>query len=187
MKKVFLILGGARSGKSRYAVKLAKDFKKRVAFIATCVFPDKEMMERIKKHRCSRPRHWKLIEEGKDIGVVLVNLQNKYDVVLVDCLGLWISNLLADNLEDKEIEKRIEEFFITISKIKNTTILVSNEVGSGIVPENPLARRFRDLVGLVNQMLAKKADEVIFMHAGMPLIIKGGKGNAKIRWNNKKD
>jgi adenosylcobinamide kinase/adenosylcobinamide-phosphate guanylyltransferase len=176
MGKITFILGGARSGKSKYAVSLAKKVAKNVAFIATCVCPDDEMKERIKLHQTLRPRHWKLIEEGKDIDAVLVNLQNKYDVVLVDCLGLWISNLLAANLEDKEIEKKIKEFLIAVSKIKATSILVSNGVGSGVVPENPLARRFRDLVGLANQMVAKKADEVIFMQAGMPLIIKKEKG-----------
>ena len=181
MGKLILILGGARSGKSIYAVELAKDFKKRVGFIATCTFLDKEMMERIKKHQRLRPRHWKLIEEGKDITTVLVNLQGKYDVVLIDCFGLWISNLLADNLEDKEIEKKIKELLSVISRIEITTILVSNEVGNGVVPDNLLARRFRDMVGLVNQALAKKADKVIFMQAGIPLIIKGGNTDAKIR------
>lgn len=181
MGKLILILGGSRSGKSSYAVKLVKDFKKRVGFIATCTFPDKEMRERIKKHQRLRPRHWRLIEEGKDFATVLINLQNKYDVVLVDCLGLWISNLLADNLEDEEIEKKIKELLSVISRIEITTILVSNEVGSGIVPNNLLARRFGDLVGLANQMLAKKAGEVIFMQAGIPQIIKGGNTDAKIR------
>ena len=180
MGKFILILGGARSGKSIYAVELAKDFKKRVGFIATCTFLDKEMRERIKKHQRLRPRHWKLIEEGKEITTVLVNLQGKYDVVLVDCLGLWISNLLADNLEDKEIEKKIKELLSVISRIEITTILVSNEVGSGVVPDNLLARRFGDLAGLANQMLAKQADKVIFMQAGIPQIIKGGNTDAKI-------
>jgi adenosylcobinamide kinase/adenosylcobinamide-phosphate guanylyltransferase len=180
MGKLILILGGVRSGKSIYAVELAKDFKKRVGFIATCTFLDKEMMERIKKHQRLRPRHWKLIEEGRDITTVLVNLQGKYAVVLVDCLGLWISNLLADNSEDKEIEKKIKELLSVISRIEITTILVSNEVGSGVVPDNLLARRFRDLVGLANQMLAEKADKVIFMQAGIPQIIKGGNTDAKI-------
>lgn len=181
MKKLILILGGSRSGKSSYAVKLAKESKKRVAFIATCSFPDKEMMGRIKNHRSSRPRHWKLVEEGKDVGKVLAELQKKYDVVLIDCLGLWVSNLLADNLDDKEIETKIKCLLCAISKIRITTILVSNEVGSGIVPDNLLARRFRDLVGLANQIFAKKADEVIFMQTGIPVIIKKGGVDARIK------
>lgn len=174
MKKLILVLGGSRSGKSGYAVKLAKDFKRRTAFVATCAFPDEEMKQRIKKHRRSRPGHWKLIEEGKDIDKALLKLQKKYDVVIVDCLGLWISNILADNAEDKKIEKKIRDLLAVFSRIKIIVILVSNEVGGGVVPDNFLARRFRDLIGLANQMLAKKADEVVFMQAGLPLMIKGG-------------
>ena len=172
MKKLILVLGGARSGKSSYAVELAKRLKKKVAFIATATSPDNEMKKRIKLHKISRPKQWKLIEEGKNIDSILPKLKSKYEVVLIDCLGLLISNLLASNLRDKEIEKRIKKLISTILNVKLTTILVSNEVGSGIVPNNPLARRFRDLVGLSNQMLVKKADEVIFMQSGIPIRIK---------------
>ena len=173
MKKFIFILGGARSGKSKYAVKLAKKLKGQVAFIATTTSPDGEMRKRIKLHKISRPRHWKLIEEGKDISKVLSTLNNKYRIVLIDCLGLLISNLLANNLEDKEIEVKIAGLIRAVLKTNLTTILVSNEVGSGIVPENALARRFRDLLGLSNQMMAEKADEVILMHSGIPVKIKG--------------
>lgn len=181
MKRLILILGGSRSGKSSYAIELAKYFKKRTAFIATCAFLDKEMTARIKKHRRSRPKQWRLIEEPRDIQRVLIDIQKKYDVVIVDCVGFWISNFLVDNLEDKEIEKKINGLLISISKINVAAILVSNEVGGGIVPDNLLARRFRDLVGLANQMIAKKADDVILMQAGIPLIIKEGKTDAKIK------
>ena len=180
MKKFILILGGVRSGKSSYAVALAKKFKKKTAFIATATVSDSEMKKRIELHKKSRPRQWKLIEEGKDISLILSKLKGKYEVVLIDCLGLLISNFLADNLEDKKIEIRIKKLISTIGKLKATTILVSNEVGMGIVPISPLARRFRDLVGLSNQMIVKKADEVIFMQAGIPMTIKKGKNNAKI-------
>ena len=181
MKRLILVLGGSRSGKSSYAIELAKSFKKRAAFIATCAFLDKEMTERIKKHRRSRPKHWRLIEEPRDIQRALIDIQKKYDVVIVDCIGLWISNFLVDNLEDKEIENKIGGLLTAISKINITAILVSNEVGGGIVPDNLLARRFRDLVGLANQMIAKKADDVIFMQAGIPLVIKGEKTDEKIK------
>lgn len=173
MKKFIFILGGARSGKSKYAVKLAKKLKGQVAFIATTTSPDGEMKKRIKLHKISRPRHWKLIEEGKDISKVLSTLNNKYRIVLIDCLGLLISNLLANNLEDKEIEVKIAGLIRAVLKTNLTTILVSNEVGSGIVPENAIARRFRDLLGLSNQMMAEKADEVILMQSGIPVKIKG--------------
>lgn len=175
MKKFILILGSARSGKSGYAVKLAKKRTKKVAFIATAAPLDREMKRRIKLHRASRPRHWKLIEEGKDVSSILSRLKGKYEVVLIDCLGLLISNLFVDNLDDKEIESRIKKLINTILRVNLTTILVSNEVGGGIVPENPLARRFRDLLGLSNQMIARRADEVIFMQSGIPIKIKNQK------------
>lgn len=175
-----LILGGSRSGKSRYAVELAKDLSRRVAFIATATFPDDEMKKRIKMHKSLRPRHWKVVEEGKDASAILPKLKGKYEVVLIDCLGLLVSNLLTNNLDAKKIEAKIKKLINTILKVKLTTIVVSNEVGSGIVPDNPLARRFRDLLGSANQMIAKKADKVILMQSGIPIIIKRGEKDAKV-------
>jgi len=172
MTRLILILGGAKSGKSSYAVKLAKEHGKRTVFIATAAPSDREMKKKIELHRMSRPRQWELVEEGKDVTSILPTLKDKYEVVLIDCLGLLISNLLADNLTDEETEGRIREFVEAIQRLDFMTIIVSNEVGSGIVPVHPLARRFRDLLGLSNQMIAKKADKVILMHAGIPLIIK---------------
>ena len=174
MKKFVFILGGARSRKSSYAVERAKKLEKKVVFIATATSPDREMKERIKFHKISRPRQWKLIEEGKDVSSILSKLNGRYEVILIDCLGLLIANLLESNLKDREIERRIEKLINTIVRINLTTILVSNEVGSGIVPANPLARRFRDILGLANQTMARKADEVIFMQSGIPVTLKGG-------------
>lgn len=181
VKKFILILGGVRSGKSSYAIRLAKKFKNKVVFIATATSFDKEMGKRINLHKRSRPRQWKLIEEGKDISSILSKLKGKYEIVLIDCLGLLISNLLASNLKDKEIEKKIKKLINIILKVNLTTILVSNEVGSGIVPDNPLARRFRDIVGFANQQMARCADEVILMQSGIPMRIKGGVRDAKIK------
>ena len=175
MKKFIFILGGARSGKSSYAVEVAKKLRKRTVFIATCNSCDVEMKKRIKAHKKSRPRHWKLVEEGKDINSVLIRLKNKYEIILIDCLGMWLSNLLAGGLTNREIEKGISRLIKSVSDCKGIIILVSNEVGAGIVPDNPLARRFRDLLGMANQMIAKKADEVIFMQSGIPVMIKGGR------------
>jgi len=172
MKKFIFILGGARSGKSSYAVELAKRLNKKTVFIATCISFDEEMKKRIKMHKTLRPREWDLIEEGKDISSVLAGFKNKYKVILIDCLGMWLSNLLLDGLKDKEIEKEVFKLINSISKFKGVTIIVSNEVGAGIVPHNPLARKFRDLLGIVNQVMAKNADEVIFMQSGIPVIIK---------------
>lgn len=173
MQKFIFILGGVRSGKSRYAIELAKSLSREVAYIATCTNPDKEMEARIKLHRKVRPKYWKIVEESRDISFALNKLKNKYDAVIIDCLGLLVSNLLSDDLKDGEILKNVKKLVQDISNNRATTILVSNEVGSGIVPENLLARRFRDLLGLANQLFAKEADEVVLMQSGLPLKIKG--------------
>lgn len=173
MAKITFILGGARSGKSSYAVELAKSLKNETAFIATCILPDHEMKKRIKEHQTLRPRHWRLIEESRGISSVLQEMRDKYKIILIDCLGLWISNLLSEDLTDKKIKAEIAHLIKVILKLNIQIILVSNEVGSGIIPDNLLARRFRDLVGQANQMIAKIADEVILMQSGIPLEIKG--------------
>ncbi len=181
MGKFIFITGGARSGKSRYAQDLARGISKRVAFIATCIPQDKEMKRRIALHKKSRPSNWKIIEESKDIESTLVKLKNKTDVVIIDCLGLLISNLLSEGADEKVIEKKIRTIAQILPKVEFTSIVVSNEVGSGIVPDNPLARRFRDLLGLSNQIIAKKADEVIFIQSGIPITIKRGRKDAEVK------
>ncbi len=181
MKKFIFITGGARSGKSRYAQDLARGISKRVAFIATCIPQDEEMKNRIALHKKSRPSNWKVIEESKDIESTLVKLKNKTDVVIIDCLGLLISNLLSEGADEKVIEKKIRTIAQILPKVEFTSIVVSNEVGSGIVPDNPLARRFRDLLGLSNQIIAKKADEVIFIQSGIPITIKRGRKDAEVK------
>ena len=136
-------------------------------------------------HKAQRPKKWKLIEEGKNINSVLASFKNKYQIILIDCLGMWISNLLSDGLTDQQIEKEVFRLIESISKLKGITLLVSNEVGMGIVPDNPLARRFRDLLGMANQIIARNADEVIFMHSGIPVVIKEEGKNAETEGNNK--
>jgi adenosylcobinamide kinase/adenosylcobinamide-phosphate guanylyltransferase len=180
MSEVVLISGGARSGKSSCAVELAKRHGTRVAFIATGAPSDAEMKKRIALHRMSRPPEWTLIEEGKDIATVLPALKDTHEVVVIDCLGLLISNLLADNLDDEEIERRIGQLGDAIRGTDLTTIVVSNEVGSGIVPMHPLTRRFRDLLGQANQALARQADKVIVMQMGIPIVIKDTRRDAQI-------
>jgi adenosylcobinamide kinase/adenosylcobinamide-phosphate guanylyltransferase len=172
MGRITFILGGVKSGKSHYAIKLAKRLKGKTAFIATCISADKEMKRKIELHKKSRPKHWKLVEEGKDLLLSLAKLKDRYETILIDCLGLWISNLLMENLTDRLIEKEIKNFARFISKLKTKIILVSNDVGSGVIPENFLARRFQNLIGLANQMITKIADEVIFMQSGIPIKIK---------------
>ncbi len=173
MSKMTFILGGARSGKSRYAAEIAKNLRKNTVFIATATALDEEMKERIRLHKISRPKEWDLIEEPMNLSGVILGLKTIYDVAIIDCVGLWVSNLLMANITDKAIEKRIKELTASILKAKaSLVIIVSNEVGGGIVPGDPLSRRFRDLVGLANQIIAAKADEVIMMQAGIPVKIK---------------
>lgn len=175
MKKFIFILGGARSGKSSYAVKLAKSAGKRIIFIATCIPADSEMKHRIKLHKKSRPRTWKVIEEGVNVDSALRKAKARYDAVVIDCMGLFISNLMTVEPSDKKIEEKVWQVIKQIKKKVSDVIIVSNEVGMGIVPDNPLARRFRDLLGRANQIFAQNADTAIMMHAGIATIIKGEK------------
>lgn len=174
MTRFTFIYGGARSGKSGYAVKLARKLSKKTAFFATCTFTDAEMKRRITLHKKSRPKAWKIVEEGIDLKGALLKNKGKYEVIIIDCLGLFISNLMGANLKDAAIIKEIKAFIKTISTVKAHVFIVSNDVGSGIIPSNALARRFRDLLGFANQKMAKKADNVISMQVGIPIILKGG-------------
>lgn len=178
MKRLIFILGGARSGKSSYAMNLAKSTGKKIVFIATCIPGDSEMKHRIKLHKKSRPRTWRVIEEGIHIDSALRKVKTGYDAILIDCMGLFISNLMAVEPNDKKIEERVWQVIKQIKKSTSDVIVVSNEVGMGIVPDNLLARRFRDLLGKTNQMLAQSADTVIMMYAGIATVIKGEKDAA---------
>ena len=166
--KVTLVLGGARSGKSRYAESLMAALPPPWIYIATAEAGDAEMAERIAAHRARRGPNWRTIE-------VLANLDreladHRAEPVLVDCLTLWLSKLLLDDgaLEDEMV--RVEKSLLLATAPK---VLVSNEVGAGIVPEHPLGRRFRDLQGILNQRVAALADRVVLMVAGLPLVVKG--------------
>lgn len=173
MARFIFILGGARSGKSSYAVKLAETLSRSVVYIATCVRPDKEMEQRIKRHKKSRPSYWQVIEEGRDVCASLNNIKRRYDVVIIDCLGLLVTNLLLEKRSDAQIISALQRIIQCISRHTATALVVSNDVGSGIIPDNLLGRRFRDLLGTANQMFARKADQVVWMQAGVPVKIKG--------------
>ena len=172
MEKFTFVFGGIRSGKSSYAVNMAKKLGRKVAFIATAGASDEEMKKRIKLHKSSRPKFWKTIEEKENIAEILEHMKNKYEVVIVDCLGILISNMMLNGLTDGKIIRYIKKLSQVIFKNDQNVILVSNDVGSSLVPENPMGRRFADLLGFSNQIMAKKADKVIFMQAGIPLKIK---------------
>lgn len=172
MGNLIFIIGGARSGKSRFAVKLAKKTGGHVLFIATCKPEDDEMITRIKMHKRRRPAAWKVIEEGGRIDSGLLKKKGRFDAIIIDCLGLHLSNLLSLGLNQKIIAREIKSIAKALSKIDAAAIVVSNDVGSGIVPDNPLAREFRDIMGISNQIIARYADTVYVMQAGIPIKIK---------------
>lgn len=169
MKKIF-INGGVRSGKSSSAIEKAKELGGDVIFVAAAQETDEEMSARIKRHKQERPRNWRTIEEPLQIADIISELSGK--TVIVDCIGTWITNLLMNDLDDEAVMLYIEEFVRTFKDADNNIIIVSNEVGMGIVPEHRLARRFRDLTGTANQKLAKAADEFLFMQSGYQIKFK---------------
>jgi len=167
------VLGGCRSGKSAYALKQAdKTEALPKYFIATSVPEDREMHARVAKHRAERGSDWQTIEEPVNLGRTIRENSSKASVILVDCLTLWVSNLLHACRAQDDIEQAIQDLETALEKAGCPVFLVSNEVGWGIVPENSLARRFRDLAGSVNQRIAAVADKVVLTVAGMDVQIK---------------
>jgi adenosylcobinamide kinase/adenosylcobinamide-phosphate guanylyltransferase len=170
---VTLVLGGVRSGKSRYAQQLAER-ESRVLFLATAKASDDEMHRKIKRHRSERPAEWTTVEEPLELVQVLEQRAPEYDVILVDCLTVFAANLLETEGDDQSaIERRVEALCIALQSAVCSVVLVSNEVGSGVVPAYPLGRRYRDLLGEINQSVARVADDVVLMVAGLPLALKG--------------
>lgn len=170
MKKLVFITGGARSGKSGFALREASNHPGKKAFLATAEASDEEMRERIERHRRDRGEGWKTYEERLGIAGVLRRIDGEYPVIVIDCLTLWLSNVMESGL-DSEVE--IENLVSSLSNLRSSTVyVVSNEVGMGIVPVNELARRFRDEAGMLNRKVAALADEVCLMVAGIPVKIK---------------
>ena len=170
--KLYFITGGARAGKSSFAERLANRLKGKRAYIATAQALDPEMTARIQQHRERRGNAWDTFEEPLDAAGLLTRLNGQYQVILFDCLTLWLSNIMARSEEDEAITAQCRKLVESIKDFDGDRVLVSNEVGLGIVPDNPLARRFRDLAGILNQRMAQAADEVYFMAAGIPMRIK---------------
>ncbi|NLI12677.1 bifunctional adenosylcobinamide kinase/adenosylcobinamide-phosphate guanylyltransferase [Pelotomaculum propionicicum] len=168
--KLILVLGGSRSGKSEFAEKIAGKLGGRVTYIATAAVNDSEMAERVRLHRTRRPEHWVTVEEEKDVaGVVRKGCEG--EVFLLDCVTVWLTNLMLDSEQQDYIMEKVYQLADSVDNGANL-ILVSNEVGLGLVPEYPLGRLFRDLAGKANQALAAKADQVYFVVAGLPMEIK---------------
>jgi adenosylcobinamide kinase/adenosylcobinamide-phosphate guanylyltransferase len=171
--RIVLITGGARSGKSRYAEERAREIGARLLYVATAEGSDEEMARRIAAHRARRGAEWTTIEAPIDIANALGKINGRFDAAVVDCVTLWLSNLIERG-DETAIERAVEEFIAAARIAGAPVFVVTNELGSGIVPENALARSFRDQAGRANQRLAAAADEVILMVAGLPLFVKKG-------------
>ncbi len=187
-KSFILILGGARSGKSRFAQQMANGLGGEVLFVATGQPLDEEMASRIEEHKRIRPRNWRTLEIDVQVGQTLEGQIGDAEIVLLDCVTLLVSNLMtkaggepschcerseAISEAEKQVMAEVKGLIECIDKHKGTFIVVSNEVGLGLVPENKLGRVYRDLLGRANQLLAQHANEVYFMLSGIPVKIKG--------------
>ncbi|KEI15210.1 bifunctional adenosylcobinamide kinase/adenosylcobinamide-phosphate guanylyltransferase [Clostridium haemolyticum] len=186
MGKIILVTGGARSGKSNYAENIAKDIEGKILYIATSIPFDDEMKHRVKKHKESRPEIWDTYEGYKDLDIVVREKNSLYDGMLLDCVTIMTSNFMFDYIGDKigeadnitldKVEKKIitnfEKLLNEVNKGNSTMILVTNELGYGIVPENKLARVYRDIIGRINQYIASRASEVYLVVCGIPMKVK---------------
>jgi adenosylcobinamide kinase/adenosylcobinamide-phosphate guanylyltransferase len=173
LKSITLVLGGARSGKSRFAQKLAARHSP-VAFVATAQPIDEEMRRKIERHKADRPAGWVTIEEPLLLDTILSDRARQFQLLLVDCLTLYTSNLMSAEKNDPEAVLRCaDRLCAALRSIDTSAILVSNEVGDGVVPAYASGRMFRDLLGEINQRVAAASDNVILMVAGLPLLLKG--------------
>ncbi|MBI1447874.1 bifunctional adenosylcobinamide kinase/adenosylcobinamide-phosphate guanylyltransferase [Acinetobacter sp. AC1-2] len=169
-----LILGGARSGKSRLAEQTAIATQLAVTYVATAQALDSEMQSRIAHHQNQRPAHWSLVEEPLFLAKTLQKIDRSNQIILVDCLTLWLTNLLL--LDDQNVQEfECEQLIDVLPKLQSEIILVSNETGLGVVPLGEISRRFVDEAGRLHQALGQIADKVMFCVAGFPMILKGEK------------
>jgi len=183
VSKMILLLGGARSGKSRYAQELAQKTNRKVLFVATATAGDEDMRRRIIKHQNERPRDWITLEASTHIGRYIENDIGDARVVIIDDITLLVNNLffeidgldfdqVDESLLDKKVKAEIKELLACIKKTDADYIVISNEVGLGLVPDNHMGRLYRDILGRANQLLAQDATEVYLMVAGIPLRVK---------------
>jgi adenosylcobinamide kinase/adenosylcobinamide-phosphate guanylyltransferase len=164
-----LVLGGQRSGKSRYAERLVATGTRAPVYLATATAGDGEMGERIAAHRLRRGREWQTVEEPREMPDALASLADPARAVLVECLTLWLANLME---ADRDLELESDCLVAALARAKGPVVIVSNEVGSGIVPENALARRYADALGVLNQRVAGAVGQVVLVAAGIPVLIK---------------
>lgn len=185
MSKLILVTGGARSGKSNFAEGLCRDRKNSTAYIATSTPFDEEMKDRVRKHKESRPTNWKTYEIFKDIYSIISDLGENHQTVILDCVTLLVNNLMFEheidfnnctpketNEMEKYIKQQVEKLIEEIKKTDLYFVIVTNELGMSLVPDNKLCRVYSDIVGRINQYIAKYADEVYFVVSGIPMKIK---------------
>lgn len=187
MGSIIFVSGGARSGKSSFAERFLSERFEKVAYIATAIAFDDEMRDRIAKHQAQRPAHWTTYEAYKALDELILNIGSSQEACLLDCLTIMVTNLMMDACDQIDWNKPEPEAVNALqSEILNSTadflkraketslclVLVGNELGMGIVPENPMARAFRDIAGRVNQLVAKEADEAYLLMSGLPLCLK---------------
>ncbi|MEF9951386.1 MAG: bifunctional adenosylcobinamide kinase/adenosylcobinamide-phosphate guanylyltransferase [Clostridium sp.] len=178
---MILVTGGARSGKSSYGESLIKEYNN-CLYIATSIPFDEEMKERVKRHRLDRPSHWDTLEAYKDFDVLLKDKINDYQGIIVDCITIMISNILLENCKNmtheefEDAEKiaieEVDKLLNILEDFQGRAVIVTNEVGFGVVPESRLGRYFRDIAGRVNQLIAKRANEVYLVVSSIPVAIK---------------
>jgi len=168
-----LILGGAKSGKSSFALNVCNSLNKKRIFLATAQAFDKEMEERIRRHKVERGSGWRTIEEPLKVAETIGSLDSEDTIILLDCLTLWLNNLHMEHGEDQEaINEAIENLARQLADIRGGIVIVSNEVGMGIVPDNQLSRTYRDTAGYMNQRIARLSGKVVAVLAGLPLVLK---------------
>jgi adenosylcobinamide kinase / adenosylcobinamide-phosphate guanylyltransferase len=179
LSKLILITGGARSGKSSHALEVCENIAEKRLFIATCPTIDSEMDDRIIRHQEERKgRGWVTYECPLELDIAFRKKANTFNVVLLDCVTLWVNNILYSYDQEKTIlndfiiKEKANDWLAAAQSIDATVVCVTNEVGLGIVPDNASARRYRDLVGTVNQTIGKMADEVVLVSCGIPLYLK---------------
>lgn len=183
LKKVILVSGGARSGKSHFAQEYARKNGEKVLFVATATAGDEDMRQRIEKHQKDRPSNWRTLEAATDIGMQIEANFGDARLIVIDCITMLVSNIFSrfdeaqfDTISDKVLEKEvvaeIEELNQCMKKVNASFLIITNEVGLGLVPDNRMGRLYRDVLGRANQMIAQTADEVYLLMAGIPLRIK---------------
>jgi adenosylcobinamide kinase/adenosylcobinamide-phosphate guanylyltransferase len=172
LKTVTLVVGGCKSGKSRIALTMADQISADKIFIATCVPTDDEMRERVTRHQAERSSAWQTVECPIYLPEAVLQHSRPHRVLLIDCLTLWLTNLYLDSETQEALMEQVQQLVQALAQSQGPVFLVTNEVGTGIVPENKMARQFRDLAGMMNQAVAACAQQVIWSVVGLPVVIK---------------